>query len=161
MPTANTANSWGSIALFILEEYHRVQTNEYAAVFTYCHHSCTPQPSRPYACTSYHTFHTSLGRTAKFKMWPIRHWGGEAHSKLQYIHTYSSIWRVLVRTRVSSSLVRGAAYIPGTWYTVHSRTKPATESEVRGSVSRGKLLVSRDYLIAEVIQAEQRLPHTT
>ena len=35
LPTANTANVWGSIALLILEEYHRVQANEYAAVLTY------------------------------------------------------------------------------------------------------------------------------
>ena len=35
LPTANTANVWGSIALLILEVYHRVHTNEYAAVHTY------------------------------------------------------------------------------------------------------------------------------
>ena len=35
LPTANTANVWGSIALLILEVYHRVQTDEYAAVLAY------------------------------------------------------------------------------------------------------------------------------
>ena len=38
------------------------------------------QPSRPYTCTSYYTFRNSFGRTAKFKIWPIRHWGEKAHS---------------------------------------------------------------------------------
>ena len=33
--TANTANVWGSIALLVLEVYHRVQTDEYDAVLTY------------------------------------------------------------------------------------------------------------------------------
>ena len=28
--------------------------------------------SRPYTCTSYHTFRSSLERTAKFNTWPIR-----------------------------------------------------------------------------------------
>ena len=37
LPTANTANVWGSIALFISIVYHRVQTTEYAPVLTYRH----------------------------------------------------------------------------------------------------------------------------
>ena len=52
--------------------YHRIQTTEYAPVLTYrqpfscttCHWRC---PSRSYTCTSYHTFRSSFGRTAKFK----------------------------------------------------------------------------------------------
>ena len=35
LPTANIANIWGSIALLILEVYHRVQINEYDAVLMY------------------------------------------------------------------------------------------------------------------------------
>ena len=35
LPTGNTANVWGSIALLILEVYHRVQINEYDAVLMY------------------------------------------------------------------------------------------------------------------------------
>ena len=27
-----------------------------------------------------HTFHSLFGRTAESRVWPIRHWGGEAHS---------------------------------------------------------------------------------
>ena len=38
LPTANTANVWGSIALLTFKVYHRVPTNEYAAVLTYCQH---------------------------------------------------------------------------------------------------------------------------
>ena len=34
LPTANTASVWGSTSLLILEVYHCVQTNEYAAVLT-------------------------------------------------------------------------------------------------------------------------------
>ena len=35
LPTANTAKAWGSIALLILEMYHRVQTGDYTALLTY------------------------------------------------------------------------------------------------------------------------------
>ena len=35
LPTTNTANVWSSIALLVLEVYHRVQTDEYDAVLTY------------------------------------------------------------------------------------------------------------------------------
>ena len=83
LSTVNTANVWGSIALLILVVYHRVQTNEYSPILTYRHLFLLYYmrwPSRSYTCTSYHTFRSSFGRTAKLKIWPIRHWGGEAHS---------------------------------------------------------------------------------
>ena len=35
LPTANTAKAWGSIALLILEMYHRVQTGDDTALLTY------------------------------------------------------------------------------------------------------------------------------
>ena len=74
---------WGSTALLILEVYHRVQTNEYAVLLTYRSLFLVyyvRQPSRPYTYTAYHTFRNWFGRSASLKIWPIRHWRGEAHS---------------------------------------------------------------------------------
>ena len=34
-----------------------------------------------------HRFRSSFRRTAKTRVWPIRHWGGEAHSDVWYICT--------------------------------------------------------------------------
>ena len=63
---------------------------------------------------------------------------------------HSSIIRVLVFYVLESRASRSRCSIPGTWYAIeNASTKRATESEVRGSVSRRaeKLLVSRDYPI--------------
>ena len=83
----NTSNEWGSIALLTLMVYHRVRITEYAPALTYrplfVH---TRRDDLAYTCTSYSTFRSSFGRTAKFKIWPIRHWGGDAHSNPQYAY---------------------------------------------------------------------------
>ena len=84
-----------------------------------------------------------------------------AATKLYLVHTYSSITRVLVRTRVSCGIVPGAAYpVPGT-RCMHKHNQ-ATGSEVRGAVWRGKAPFEQGLVHhRQMLQAEQRLPYAT
>ena len=103
----STANVSGSIALLILALCHRVQTNAYAAVLTYRQH---------FSYTIWRNLaghviraliphvRSSFGRTAKFEMWPIRHWGGEVYSNPSLYMKYrisTSNERVLCTTQVA------------------------------------------------------------
>ena len=82
LTTANTANVWGSFALLISEPYHRVHTNEYAALITYrqlflCKwdYRAGPVPA-PHTTRFFVVCSDEL--IAKFTIWSTLHRGGEA-----------------------------------------------------------------------------------
>ena len=81
-------------------------------------------PSRPYTCTSYHTFRSSFGRTAEFKIMPIRHWGGETHSNLS----------VLMAKFCCSLWSQGRSQLLGTWKNIIPRGATTTRITTRLSV---------------------------
>ena len=64
---------------------------------------------------------------------------------------------------LQSRASRSRCSIPGTWYGTCKHPTDYTNQRYGGLSRAYKLLVSRDYLIARtyVLQAEQRLPHTT
>ena len=83
LPTGNTANVWGSIALFILIVCRDIQTNKYAAVLTYHQlilYSLWGILAGPIPVPHITRFVVRSEELRKFKIWPICHWGGEAHS---------------------------------------------------------------------------------